>query len=216
MARQDWLDAWLTWQELLMGHGAVIQVLRVEPPALAADVRTVESRLGRRLPVSLRRALLGFSREVHFKWYLHDGPAEPRELKDLSRGGELYWNLDTLKRDRREDDDRSDDVFLYGEAGADLLRATVVFQEVGNGDSLAVDCRSDQVVYLDHEGGLANGIVLGSSFAKFVSAYSSVGCAGPDSEQLRAILDDWSINPNTSTAQQWKAWVGLPSGRRAT
>ena len=216
MADNDWLDLWTTWHDMLLSHGAVVQALRVEPPALARDVRAVEVGFGRRLPASLRSVLLTFSREVHFKWFLHDGPAEPRQLKDLSRFGELHWSLDSLKRLRSDDEDAQDDIDMYGETGAQLLRHTVIFQQVANGDALAVDWRSGEVVYLDHEGGLANGIVLGASFAKFVSAYSAVGCAGPDSEQLRAILDEWSINPRTPMAESWRAWIGLPSRHRAT
>jgi hypothetical protein len=215
MSESSWLDELISWHDLLIGHGAIIQSLEIEPPATMDEMRSAEARVGRPLPRSLRRVLFSFGRRVRFKWFLEEGPSEPRELKDLSRFGELHWDVVSLKRYRSDGEDWRDDLLTYGESGAQLMRESIVFQEVGNGDALAVDCRSGEVVYLDHEGGPAHGIVLASSFAKFVDAYTAIGCAGPDSDQLLAVLDEWSINPRSEGAQRWRAWVGMPPYRGA-
>jgi hypothetical protein len=206
---QEWPKVWAEWREVLNSRGAVVQALEIAPPALETEVRATERRLGRPIPSALRDALLGFSAHVHFMWYLDDGPAEPRALKNLSRFGELEWSCATLERYRTEHDDLSADIEMYGQEGATLLTETIVFQVVANGDALAVDCRSGAVVYLDHEGGPGNGVVLAPSFSDFVNRYSAIGCSGPDWDVLEPICDSRGIDPETRFAQQWRAWVGF-------
>jgi hypothetical protein len=190
--------------------------LEIAPPAREEDILAAEARLGRPLPSSLRHVLLTFSAHVWMKWYWTGGPAEPRPLKNLSRHGELEWNCATLLRYRSDDEDPTDDVFMYGEEGAALYRETVVFQEVGNGDALAVDFRSGQVVYLDHEGGAGQGVVLAPSFETFVTSYSDIGCSGADWDVLAPVYANGRLDPQTPYAQEWRAYLGLPRDSSVT
>jgi hypothetical protein len=215
MPQRDWREQWEAWRGALSARGAVIQDLMIGPVAREEQLVATETRLGRALPSSLRNVLLEVSAQVRFKWYLGSGPSEPRPLRNLSRGGELEWNWDTLDRYRTEDDDLQDDTAMYGEDGAILLTQTVVFQEVGNGDCLAVDFRTGAVVYLNHEGGPDHGAMLAPTFADFVNAYSAIGCSGPDWEVLEAVRSEGGLDPTAPVAQQWRAWVGLPPVDRA-
>ncbi|CAN5549072.1 hypothetical protein BH09GEM1_BH09GEM1_09610 [soil metagenome] len=216
MATRDWLGTWETWRSALNAHGAVIQAFVVEPPAQHEDVAAAEKRLGRPLPSSLRDVLLTFSAHVWFKWYWKHGPTEPRALRNLSRHGELEWNCATLQRYRADNDDPTDEIFMYGEEGAVLYRETVVFQEVANGDALAVDFRTGAVVYLDHEGGPDHGVVLAPSFASFVTSYSEIGCSGSDWDVLAPVHVDGRLDPQAPFAQQWRACLGLPHASGVT
>jgi hypothetical protein len=216
MPERHWLETWKTWMAALHAHGAVIQAFEIGPPAPEADVIAAEARTGRPIPASLREVLLTFSGRVRIKWYLDDGPSEPKALNRLSKFGELEWNVATLTRYRSDTDDAADDIFMYGEPMAALLREAIAFQEVPNGDAFMVDCRTGAVVYFDHEGGDDNGVVLERSFADFVTSYSMIGCSGSDWFMLAPIHANGRIDPEAPIAHQWRAWLEIPASPSAT
>jgi hypothetical protein len=211
MPEHEWIGIWNTWIAALRARGAVIQAFEIGPPAMESDVAAAEVRIGRPIPASLRQVLLTFSGHVRIKWYLDDGPSEPRALRNLSKFGELEWDVATLKRYRSDADDAADDIFMYGEPVTALLREAIAFQEVPNGDAFVLDCRTGAVAYFDHEGGDDNGVILERSFADFVSSYSRVGCSGSDWFILAPVHAHGRIDPEAPYAQEWRAWLGIPS-----
>lgn len=62
-----------------------------------------------------------------------------------------------------------------------IFHNKLVFQELDNGDLLAIDLEKEsygKVVYLSHDGSDLHGYVMAISFAEFLEEYTKLGCIG--------------------------------------
>ncbi len=62
-----------------------------------------------------------------------------------------------------------------------IFHNKLVFQELDNGDLLAIDLEKEsygKVVYLSHDGSDLHGYVMANSFAEFLEEYTKLGCVG--------------------------------------
>lgn len=89
----------------------------------------------------------------------------------------------------------------------------LAFQDVGNGDMLALDLRvvDSPVVYLSHEGDDFHGTILAHNFLDFVDRWSLLGFVGAEDWQLEKFVNSPSdgLDPNGDNAKMWREWFGL-------
>ncbi|RZJ57285.1 MAG: SMI1/KNR4 family protein [Hymenobacter sp.] len=92
----------------------------------------------------------------------------------------------------------------------------LVFQEVRNGDYLAIDLNIisyGKIIYLSHDDGGGHGYVMADSFTELLSKWSVLGCVGAEDWQWLPFCEDKysGIDPNCENAQLWKQTLGLPT-----
>jgi hypothetical protein len=83
------------------------------------------------------------------------------------------------------------------------------FQAAGNGDVIVfeTDGRDDGVaMYLDHERGEFDRVVVGASTSGFVESWIRLGCPGPESWEL-APFYDYEAQTLSTKADVARAWI---------
>ncbi|MCC2669378.1 MAG: hypothetical protein K0Q72_1849 [Armatimonadetes bacterium] len=193
--------------------GGDARELRIAPPATEAEVETVESELGQRLPASFRRVLTDFSAEVEFRWFLPEELPRPPAFGD-NFCGECRWSLSQLTNvdgGRREwiDSCFADPEDAYNRVWHHKLG----FLQVDNGDVLALDvlATSAPVVYLSHDGGEGHGYQLGADFEDFIDRWSLLGCPGAEDWQMLPFITGPTsfLDPHGANAVLWREFLQL-------
>ncbi|MBP1153793.1 MULTISPECIES: SMI1/KNR4 family protein [unclassified Paenibacillus] len=190
----DWARSLTACYEACLAQGRQSQLM-IGNRATNNQIRAVESKLGKRLPESLRSVISGFSKQVNFHWFLHESekPLVLRthaqtyrsdnenvpEFKErhIDSGGYLdggLWDLDQLEalEHIREDLD-----YLDEEGGRTYWADSLLFCRHGNGSYFGIDHTSGEVLYLSMDG-IMHGWRLGYDFAAFMHHWIHVGCAG--------------------------------------
>jgi hypothetical protein len=191
------VKGWRAALDACTARGGETRPLVIEPPATASRVADVERALGHALPARLRRFFLEEAASVQFQWFLPTSSEPP--FIDTSSGG-LSISLEAI-------------VDLATQHGR---RGRIAFQLVANGDLVAIDVRKpgEPVVFLSHEGGDGDGVVLGRDLDDYLARHAALGYVGPEDWQwlpfVSEIDDERILDPDGDAADRWRRWFGLP------
>jgi hypothetical protein len=206
----------MRWREMLQAVsriGGRADPLRVEPPAILDDVLALEQRLGMSLPAALRDVLLTFSRGMDFCWFLPDDYQVSEELRQIF-SGRCNWSMESLERCHEGIQGWIREVFPDQNNEYDAVwHGKFAFQEVGNGDYLAIDVGADapgSVVYLSHDDGRGHGRHLGADFQDFLLRWSRLGCVGAEDWQWLPFTPAGGyLDPSCDLAKSFRNQLGV-------
>jgi hypothetical protein len=182
--------------------------------ASEAEVLDIEQKLGFRLPAEFRDILLTVSSHCEFRWFLPDEFELPPVLRQLF-SGELHWSIELLWQFNEAREGWIREVFSNPEDEYDKVWYNkFVFQEVGNGDFIAIDLLPmsyGKVVYLSHDDGEGNGYVMANSFKALLTDWVELGCVGGEDWQWLPFCENKlaGIDPNSENALLWKQVIKL-------
>lgn len=202
------------WEQAAQGcrdRGGRVFTLSVAPPASESEIEEVETRLGRRVPASLREFFLEHSAEVAVYWTLDREPDVPGLGGIIS--GEVAWSLAALPELAAHHQKWID--VCFNDPADEYHRVwhgKFAIQAVPNGDMFAIDLASQAVVYLSCEDGEGHGFLLGSDFIDFVDRWSALGLAGPEDGQWLPFTrsPDSLLLPDSEAGLAWRSWLRLP------
>ncbi len=190
--------------------------VEIAPPADLAEVESVEKAIGRGIPASFRKVLLGYSRAVAVEWEVSKeiGATLPDVLREIW-AGECRWNLEdlvSLDATYRE----CLGIFSNPDDWFDVpWQDKFPVLEVGNGDMIVIDVRSDDeqpVVYLSHEGDdTIHGFWLGRDYEDYIDRLTLLGCVGAEDWQLAPFVSGprSCLETASENARLWREWIGL-------
>jgi hypothetical protein len=182
--------------------------------ASETEVLDIEQKLGFRLPAEFRDTLLTVSSHCEFSWFLPDDFELPQLLRQIF-SGELHWSLELLWQFNEAREGWIREVFSNPEDEYDKVWYNkFVFQEVGNGDFIAIDLLPesyDKVVYLSHDDGEGHGCVMADSFKALLTDWVELGCVGGEDWQWLPFCENKlaGIDPNSENALLWKQVIKL-------
>lgn len=188
--------------------GGDARELRVDPPATEEEISRVERELGVAIPAGLRSTMLQVSAHLECCWFLKDAIKLPQELDEIF-SGEIGWGLDLMAGHLEGYQGWIKEAFSNPEDPYDAVwHDKFPFQEVGNGDYLAIDPEG-KVVYLSHEGDESHGYVLAESFTDLLARWVPLGCPGGEDWQWLPFTNGrtTAIDPNCENALQWKTLI---------
>jgi cell wall assembly regulator SMI1 len=182
--------------------------------ASETEVLDIEQKLGFRLPAEFRDTLLTVSSHCEFSWFLPDDFELPQLLRQIF-SGELHWSLELLWQFNEAREGWIREVFSNPEDEYDKVWYNkFVFQEVGNGDFIAIDLLPEsygKVVYLSHDDGEGHGCVMADSFKALLTDWVELGCVGGEDWQWLPFCENKlaGIDPNSENALLWKQVIKL-------
>lgn len=188
--------------------------LLIEPPASEYEIRAIEQSLGLRLPVSLRQALLLFSRKVRFRWFLPKGFELSPELRQVF-SGDCHWSPEWLIQFNSDKEGWIREVFPDPNDPYDAVwHGKLAFHEVGNGDYLAIDTAEGSggaVVYLSHDDGSGHGMQIAANFQDFLVRWTRLGCVGGEDWQWLPFVapSGGYLDPNCPNARSFRRLLSL-------
>jgi hypothetical protein len=182
--------------------------------ASETEVLDIEQKLGFRLPAEFRDTLLTVSSHCEFSWFLPNDFELPQLLRQIF-SGELHWSLELLWQFNEAREGWIREVFSNPEDEYDKVWYNkFVFQEVGNGDFIAIDLLPEsygKVVYLSHDDGEGHGCVMADSFKALLTDWVELGCVGGEDWQWLPFCENKlaGIDPNSENALLWKQVIKL-------
>ncbi len=187
--------------------------LVVAPPVSIGQVEAIEQQLGQRLPSSFRTVLTTFSAHVEVTWFLPND----LEVPDLFRGvfsGDCRLDINRLIELEDGRHGWVEHCFPNPDDPYDRIwHNKFAFQDVGNGDMLAIDLAVDDgpVLYLSHEGDDFHGSLLAHNFIDFIERWSMIGFVGAEEWQLEKFVSSHTsgLEPHGEPARLWRQWFGL-------
>jgi cell wall assembly regulator SMI1 len=198
----------------LAAQGFDARELVFAPPATESDVRALESELGKPIPASFREVLTEVAGHVEFRWFAPDGLKFPFPFTS-NFCGNLHWSLDLLRDFEAGRQSWVDVCFPDPDNAYDRVwHDKLAFQEVGNGDLIAIDLRADtagKVVYLSHDDGEGHGRVLAPSFRDLIDRWVPLACAGGEDWQWMQFLreDGTGLDPAGDNARAWRTLLNI-------
>lgn len=210
-------DLWITrWDQTLQACkrlGGDARDLNISQPATEKAVAAVEQELKMALPSSLRQVLIGLAAELEFRWFLPDKMVLPETLQSIF-SGECSWSLSRLVELERSRQAWVESCFPNANDEYDRVwHHKLAFQEVSNGDLLALDLSSPSapVIYLSHEDGPGHGYKLGADFADFIDRWTQLGCPGAEGWQMMPFIKspDSLLDPGCENGRLWRGILGL-------
>ena len=175
-------EPYATWVRRLERFGRDLDrldantVLHIGPPAREGEIRAIEGELGVELPPDFRRALLDFSGDFRFSWYLDDDGERPEGLEDIF-AGECVFGLQTLRH--------LNPPKLYLPVNPAAFPRSVWDGKLGmfhlmGGDHVSADLRQrGGLVYVDHEDGGFSPRPLARSFEDLMNRWTRLACVNP-------------------------------------
>lgn len=212
--REEILRRLRLFQEKIEAIGGECEELVFDKRAEEEDILEVEEDLGLSLPKELRQAFLELSSHIEFEWDIDEEEADisfSEEFRD-SLSGSLNFGLDLLTSLAEDLEDWREDCFSDEEDPYDkIFYNKLAFQEVGNGDFLAIDLNRasyGKVVYLSHEGSDLHGYVMADSFFAFIEEYTKLGCVGAEDWQWEIFTRNGGpIDSNCPNAKKWRQLI---------
>lgn len=198
----DWISQIATRRE--WEHDGVI----ISPPISLIQMNDLENELNITFPKDFKEVLTHFSSGVDIRWYFENEEPE-KELNDIYFGGEDLWRFEELK-DTYENYIGWKEVFTEIEDDFDKQwQNKVPFKSMRNGDVLAFDSLTNNVIYLSHDGHELHGKKLANNFTDFISRWSELGCPGPECWILDHFYDyeKNEIDLNSNQSLKWKNWL---------
>ncbi len=195
--------------------------LRVSQPAEEQAIVEVEGVLGFRFPEAFRHLLSRFAASFDFQWFV----AEEASLPDpfgANFSGVLWWDLEQVAEIDAQREIWATTLFPDPADRCGLIwRDKLAFARVGNGDLLALDLNESnygRVIYLSHDDGPGNGVVMAEDMIQLVRQWAPLGCPGAEDWQWMHFLSGpgSGIDPLCQNALRWRElWLGdgtRPSG----
>jgi hypothetical protein len=194
--------------------GGDLGFLEVGPPATEAHVQAVERDIGRRLPRELRALFTEQSSRLRMHWIMEAGGRLPDVLGN-GLSGHVDLSLDELPaavlnwsgwRPTFENPAAYD---WPPELTVELYERLFPLMAGTNGDQIVIaepDDPENEVVYLDHEGGDFNLVVLADKLEDFLNVWFALGCPGPEWWGLAPFLDPGTTKLSLTTRRS-KAWL---------
>lgn len=194
--------------------GGDARPLIFEPPANFDDVYEIEQKLKFKIPDDFKKVLLTLSSHFELKWFLPKNFQLPAELKGIFRG-ELHWGTDFILQFNQSKDEWVKDVFPNPDNEYDKVwHNKFVFQEVGNGDYLAIDLTPSsygKIIYLSHDDGDGHGYVMANTFTELLHNWTPLGCIGGEDWQWLPFCESETsgIDSNSDNAKLWRKTIGV-------
>lgn len=194
--------------------GGKVRELVIDEPAREIDILKVEEELGSRLPYSFRKAILEFSSNFSFRWFLPDEYSLPDNLRGIF-GGTPHLGLDLTVDLDKERKEWVENVFFNPHDPYDRVwHNKLAFLSVGNGDYIAFDLNGDEdppVVYLSHDDGTGHGYILGNNYIDFLNRWSRLAFVGGEDWQWLPFVANKQdgLNPNSENAEEFRNSLGL-------
>lgn len=164
--------------------------IEIGNPMSSHDLDQLEDDILYEIPACLRDFMQNDSSQIDFWWHLKPRLKTPKTF-NFPRSGYIEFNPTSLiiLNDNRlgflDDDETAPVVKQWQQAFR--------FMAAANGDGIALDMafnpQSPPVIYLNHEEPTKQ-LRLADSFSEFIDAWFSLGCAGPDDEELRHFLTE--------------------------
>jgi len=213
---RDWRRAWEVFAKAVAARGGRI----VDATDAAGDMRDGIRGMESWLPEDFVAFVHSGHAALSLHWQLPKDVEFPEGCYCPS--GSFAFELRHMEERMREIADafESEREYLAEELPEERIaelrgRSWVPIVHVDNGDCICLDVDRDTkaaaVVYLDHELGYNPlfGHRLGSSFTEFMSNWSKVGFAGPESWYLRSFLDyrEGRIDSRCENAVRWRRWL---------
>ena len=211
--RDEILDILNSFKNRVDESGGITRKIVCEEIAKEEDILKLERDPGYKLPIEFRQALKEISSHIEFFWSIYNKEKELLSLPSELAGifcGELHFGIDLIplfeERRRGWVDICYPD---YDNPYDRVFHNKLAFQEVGNGDLLAIDLEEEtygRVVYLSHDGSDLHGYVMANSFTKFLEEYIKVGCAGGEDWQWEVFTNNHTtpIDSNSENARKWR------------
>jgi len=177
--------------------------------ATDAEIRQLEISLGLVLPSSLKDAFRLVSRRIEFRWFAPKDFTFPTPFHS-NFCGDLRWSVDSLKSIDEEKASWVSEVFNNPENEYDRVwQHKLAFQDVGNGDYLAVDLAPDtvgRVIYLSHDDGEGHGRVMADSLQDLLDRWVPLACTGAEDWQWLPFSSptDGRIDPTSGNGKAWR------------
>jgi len=194
--------------------GGDARPLIFEPPANFDEIHEIEQALEFKIPLDFKTVLLNLSSHLEFKWFLPDDFKLPGELKGAFCG-ELHWGTDFILHFNQSKDDWIKNAFPDPDNEYDKVwHNKFVFQEVGNGDYLAIDLIPSsygKIIYLSHDDGDGHGYVMANTFTELLHNWTPLGCVGAEDWQWLPFCENETsgIDPNCENANLWLKTIGM-------
>jgi hypothetical protein len=104
--------------------------------------------------------------------------------------------------------------FPYSPAGDRFApHNKLAFQQVSNGDLLALDLSSSSapVIYLSHDDGPGHGYKLGADFTDFIGHWTRLGCRGAEGWRIVPFTKSPAslLDPDCENGRIWRSIFGL-------
>ncbi|SFE60019.1 SMI1 / KNR4 family (SUKH-1) [Peptostreptococcaceae bacterium pGA-8] len=194
--------------------GGITRELVCKEIAKEEDILKLERDLGYKLPIEFRQALKELSSHIAFFWSIYNEEKElislPSELVEIFCG-ELYFGIDLVPVFEEIRLGWIDIYHDYDNPYDRVFHNKLAFQEVGNGDLLAIDLEKEsygRVIYLSHDGSDLHGYVMANSFAEFLEEYTKLGCVGGEDWQWE-VFTNHQTTPIDSTCENAKKWLEI-------
>lgn len=192
----------------------IIETLKIEEPASKNEILEIEKKIRKKLPCEYKEILMNFSKKVSLSYHL-DIEA-PEEFKEVF-SGEIFWDINKiidLTKLYTEWIEASIDP-EYNDKQAIIITKkyglnSTPFMSVPNGDLIIINDITNEVFYLDHEGGEMHGKRLGKSFFNFLDIWTQIGIIGSEGWQFEAIYDfenNKLLPIDNEKVQRWIDWL---------
>ncbi|MBI4885845.1 MAG: SMI1/KNR4 family protein [Acidobacteria bacterium] len=194
--------------------GGEVDVCEVAPAATEAQVQAAEREIGRALPSVLRRLFVEQSASLRFCWSIEDDGRLPAEFSgglsgaiDLSLADFPVRVLNWSGWRAAFENPAAHDWPV--EFTVDLYERLFPLIATGNGDQIVIAEPEDpenEVVYLNHEGGDFDIVVLSENLEDFLNTWIELGCPGPEWWELARFLGQKTLRLSLKTRRS-KAWL---------
>lgn len=185
-----------------------------EEPSSEDELFKIEEILKHRIPEEFRQVLLNKSSHCELSWFLSDDFALPEEFKEIFSGN-IHWGTKFILLFNKSKDDWIKEVFPNPEDDYDKVwHNKFVFQEVGNGDYLAIDLNKNKygkIIYLSHDDGEGHGCIIANNFNDLVNNWIKIGFVGAEDWQWLPFVENKQsgILPESKIAIKWKKLIRL-------
>lgn len=188
--------------------------LIIDKTANIHDIEEVEEIIGYKLPEEYKELFLIVSKKIDFAYSIEE--EIPEEYNEIM-GGEVSWNLDELVlriNDYKDWIEASTDLKYNDKESVEITKRIGVnktpFIETANGDVLVIDNFTNELFYLDHEGGDFHGKRLGGSLKEFINIWSKIGFIGCEHWQFEKLYDfdeEKLLSLEHPKVQEWIKWL---------
>lgn len=182
--------------------------LIIKPPVNLMQINDLELEMNITFPKDFKDVLTQFSSAVDLRWYFENEETE-EGLENVYFGGENLWNFEDLKDIYEAYKGWKEIAEEFEDEHVNLWQNKVPFMSLPNGDIIAFDDFTNNVIYLSHDGHEFHGKKLANSFTDFISKWSELGCPGPECWILTHFYNYEmnEIDPNVSRALKWRKWL---------
>jgi hypothetical protein len=202
-------------RDAIASLGGDVATFEIGPPATVQDVVEIERRIERDIPQALRRVLLEQSAGLRFSWTVERRAPVPKIFRnDLA--GSIELTLSELPTDMvnwfgwRDAFEYPEEYGLPTDLTVQDYEELFPLVAAVNGDQIVVadptNNPSDAVMYLNHEAGDFNFVILADTLEDFLNTWIPLGCPGPEWWELAPFIDTKTLKLSLNTRLS-RAWL---------